>query len=106
MKRLLPILLISMIVVAFPTLVQAEDQPVPGGSGQGSGGTGAGDMGGMDMDGSGSGSPGDPGFKPVESRADDGGMAAIVALVFGFPVVVWLIARTLKKSARSRRSAG
>ncbi len=92
MKRLLPLLLIVMIVVAFPTLVQAEDQPASGG-------------GAMDMGGSGSAAPGDPGYKPVESRADDGGMATIVALVFGFPVVIWLIVRTLKKSARSRRSA-
>lgn len=78
MERLLPVLLIVLIVIAFPTLVQAEDQPAPG----------------------------DPGYKPLESRADDGGMAAIVALVFGFPVVVWLIVRTLKKSAGSRGSAG
>ncbi len=104
MERLLPVLLIVLIVIALPTLAQAEDQPVPGGSGQGSAGSGAGDMDGMDMGGSGSAAPGDPNYKPAEFRADDGGMAALVALVFGFPVVVWLIVRTIKKSARSRRS--
>ncbi len=104
MKRFLPALLIVLIVIAFPTLVQAEDQPVPGGSGQGSAGSGAGDMDGMDMGGSAGAVPGDPGYKPLESRADDGGMAAIVALIFGFPVVAWLIVRTLTKSARSRGS--
>lgn len=106
MRRLLPILLIVMIVGALPTPVQAEDQPVPGDSGQGSSGAGTGGMSGMDMDEPGSASPGDPGYKPVEAKADDSGMAAIVALVFGFPVVFWLIVRALKKSARPRKSAG
>ena len=106
MERLLPVLLIVLIVIAFPTLVQAQDQPAPGVSGQGSAGSGAGDMDGMDMGGSAGAVPGDPGYKPLESRADDGGMAAIVALMFGFPVAVWLIVRTLKKSAGSRGSAG
>ena len=41
-------------------------------------------------------------YTPIEERADDSGMALIVVGIFGLPVAVWLVARTVKKSRREK----
>lgn len=40
-------------------------------------------------------------YKPVEKAADDSSMALVVAGVFGFPVAVWLVSRSVKRSRRT-----
>ena len=44
--------------------------------------------------------PGDRGYKPIEEPADDSTMAIIVAVVFGLPVAVWLVVRSVKKAQK------
>ena len=47
------------------------------------------------------GRPGGAGYTPIEQRADDSGMAMVVVTIFGLPVVIWLIARTIKKARKT-----
>lgn len=44
--------------------------------------------------------PGDRGYKPIEEPADDSTMAIIVAVVFGLPVAIWLVVRSVKKAQK------
>ena len=41
-------------------------------------------------------------YTPIEQRADDSGMALVTAGIFGLPIAVWLIARTVKRSRREK----
>ncbi len=83
MKRALPILIMIFLLISFAAPVLGaeaadpgvgEPTPIPAGR------------------------PAGAAYTPVEQRADDSGMALIVAMVFGLPVASWLVIRMVKKS--------
>ncbi len=86
MKRIVPFLFVLLMLFSFAGLAVAAEHE---------GETGVGEPTPIPA-----GRPAGAQYTPIEQRADDSGMALFTAGIFGLPIVVWLVARTVKRSRR------
>ena len=51
------------------------------------------------------GRPTDPDYKPEEKAADNSYMALVSSAIFGTPVALWFVTRSIKKTAKKKGKA-